>query len=77
LRRLLVQCAHSFIMRLEHQQGRLAEWVRKQLDNKHSNIVSCALANKLARIAWQSLLCKKNIRSDIDTDKTQLAYFKQ
>ncbi|MEK9106063.1 IS110 family transposase, partial [Escherichia coli] len=39
LRRLLVQCARSFMMRLEHQQGRLAEWVRKQLDNKHSNIV--------------------------------------
>ncbi len=52
LRRLLVQCARSFMMRLEHQQGKLAEWVRKQLDNKHSNIVACALANKLARIAW-------------------------
>ena len=51
LRRLLVQCARSIMMRLEHQQGRLAEWVRKQLDNKHSNIVACALANKLARIA--------------------------
>lgn len=51
LRRLLVQCARSFMMRLEHQRGRLAEWVRKQLDNKHSNIVACALANKLARIA--------------------------
>ena len=51
LRRLLVQCARSFMMRLEHQQGRLAEWVRKQLDNKHSNIVACALANKLAQIA--------------------------
>ena len=49
LRRLLVQCARSFMMRLEHQRGRLAEWVRKQLDNKHSNIVACALANKLAR----------------------------
>ncbi|EDY2188855.1 IS110 family transposase [Salmonella enterica subsp. enterica] len=52
LRRLLVQCARSFMMRLEHQQGRLAEWVHKQLANKHSNIVACALANKLARIAW-------------------------
>lgn len=52
LRRLLVQCARSFMVRLEHQQGRLAEWVRRQLDNKHSNIVACALANKLARIAW-------------------------
>ncbi|ELV7527986.1 IS110 family transposase [Edwardsiella ictaluri] len=52
LRRLLVQCARSFMMRLEHQQGRLAEWVRGQLSNRHSNVVACALANKLARIAW-------------------------
>ncbi|WP_291970630.1 transposase, partial [Candidatus Symbiopectobacterium sp.] len=52
LRKLLVQCARSLMIRLEHQQGRLAEWVRGQLDNKHSNIVACALANKLARIAW-------------------------
>ncbi|EIW3447255.1 IS110 family transposase [Salmonella enterica] len=52
LRRLLVQCARSFMMRLEHQQGRLAEWVREQLSKKHSNVVACALANKLARIAW-------------------------
>ncbi|EIF0665423.1 IS110 family transposase, partial [Salmonella enterica subsp. enterica serovar Poona] len=52
LRRLLVQCARAFMMRLEHQQGRLAEWVRGQLSSKHSNVVACALANKLARIAW-------------------------
>lgn len=52
LRLLLVQCARSFMMRLEHQQGRLAEWVREQLSKKHSNVVACALANKLARIAW-------------------------
>ncbi|HDL8091341.1 TPA: IS110 family transposase, partial [Yersinia enterocolitica] len=26
--------------------------VRKQLANHHSNVVACALANKLARIAW-------------------------
>ncbi|EBE3721536.1 IS110 family transposase [Salmonella enterica] len=52
LRRLLVQCARSFMMRLENQQGGLAEWVREQLNNKHSNVVACALANKLARIAW-------------------------
>lgn len=59
LRRLLVQCACSFMMRLEHQQGRLTEWVRKQLDNKHSNIVACALANKLARIAWAITINQK------------------
>ncbi|CEK23438.1 transposase [Xenorhabdus nematophila AN6/1] len=52
LRRLLVLCARAFMMRLEHQHGRLAEGVQKQLGRKHSNVVACALANKLARIAW-------------------------
>lgn len=63
LRRLLVQCARSFMMRLEHQQGRLAEWARKQLDNKHSNIVACALANKLARIAWAITVLQKEYQA--------------
>lgn len=52
LRRLLVLCARIFIMRLDHQSGRLADWVRAQLQRKHSNVVTCALANKLAQIAW-------------------------
>lgn len=52
LRRLLVLCARIFIMRLDHQSGRLADWIRAQLQRKYSNVVTCALANKLARIAW-------------------------
>ncbi len=52
LRRLLVQCARVFIQRIDHQSGRLADWVRIQLARKHSCVVACALANKLARIAW-------------------------
>ena len=52
LRRLLVQCARVYLQRLEHQSGRLAEWVQGQLTRHHSNVVACALANKLARIAW-------------------------
>lgn len=52
LRRLLVQCARIFMIRLNNQQGRLADWVRELLTRRHSNVVACALANKLARIAW-------------------------
>lgn len=52
LRRLLVQCARVFMLRLTHQSGKLADWVREQLTRKHSSVVACALANKLARIAW-------------------------
>ena len=55
--------ARSFMMRLEHQQGKLTEWVRKRLDNKHSNIVACALANKLARIAWAITALQKEYQA--------------
>ncbi|TNB77555.1 IS110 family transposase [Pseudomonas sp. Fig-3] len=52
LRQLLVQCARVYMQRLEHQKGALADWVRSLLGRRHSNVVACALANKLARIAW-------------------------
>jgi transposase len=52
LRRLLVQGARAYMQRLEHQTGQLARWVSAMLTRRHSNIVACALANKLARIAW-------------------------
>lgn len=52
IRRLLVQCARAYMMRLERQKGRLADWVRQMLMRRHSNVVACALANKLARTAW-------------------------
>lgn len=31
---------------------RAREWVRAMLTRRHSNVVACALANKLARTAW-------------------------
>lgn len=40
------------MQRLEHQKGALADWVRSLLMRCHSNVVACALANKLASIAW-------------------------
>ncbi len=49
IRRLLVQCARAYMMRLDRQTGRLAEWVRGLLIRRHSNVVACALAMKLAR----------------------------
>ena len=52
IRRLLVQCARAYMQRLEHQTDRLAQWVRSMLTRRHSNVVACALANKLARTAW-------------------------
>ncbi len=52
LRQLLVLCARVFMQRIKSQSGKLAEWVKKQMERKHSNVVACALANKFARIAW-------------------------
>jgi transposase len=52
LRQLLVQCSRVYMQRLDHQKGALADWVRSLLSGRHSNVVACALANKLARIAW-------------------------
>ncbi|MBB2984204.1 transposase [Paraburkholderia tropica] len=52
IRRLLVQCARVYMQRLDRQVGRLADWVRSMLTRRHSNVVACALANKLARTAW-------------------------
>lgn len=52
MRRLLVQCARAYMLRLERQTDRLAQWVRSMLTRRHSNVVACALANKLARMAW-------------------------
>jgi transposase len=52
-RRLFVQCARTYLIHLDRQKGSLADWVRKlQAGHRHSNLVVCALANKLARIAW-------------------------
>ncbi len=60
LRKLLVLCARVYIQKLDHQSGKLAEWVKKQLTRKHSCVVACALANKLARIAW-AIITKKGV----------------
>lgn len=55
LRRLLVQCARSVMQRIERRTDRLSVWIRGLLTRRHSNVVACALANKLARIAWAIL----------------------
>jgi transposase len=52
LRRLLVQGARAYMQRLQRQTGPLARWVSALITRRHSNVVACALANKLARIAW-------------------------
>ncbi|MFT2793917.1 IS110 family transposase [Serratia sp. T13T92] len=52
LRALLVQCARVYLRTLAHRSGKLADWVRELQLRKNNFVVTCALANKLARIAW-------------------------
>ncbi|RZF27302.1 IS110 family transposase [Paraburkholderia sp. UYCP14C] len=52
VRCLLVLCARAYLRGLEKRTGRLAEWARAMMTRRHSNVVACALANKLARTAW-------------------------
>ena len=51
-RRLLVLCARTIMQRADRRTDRLGVWIRSMLARRHSNVVACALANKLARIAW-------------------------
>lgn len=52
IRRLLIQCAGTYLQRFNRYTGRLAVWVRSMLTRRHPNGVACALANKLARTGW-------------------------
>jgi transposase len=55
LRHLLVQGARAVIQRAEQRTDRLGAWIRSMLTRRHPNVVACAVANKLARIAWAVL----------------------
>jgi len=55
LRRLLVQCARAVMQHSDSRTDALSLWVKTLSTRRHSNVVACALANKLARIAWAVL----------------------
>ncbi|MNF10466.1 hypothetical protein D3C80_2114050 [compost metagenome] len=41
--------------KVERRDDALAAWIRQLLSHKHPNKVACAVANKLARLAWAVL----------------------
>ncbi|WP_264214370.1 IS110 family transposase [Leisingera thetidis] len=55
LRKLLVIGATAVLRRAIQAQTRTGEWVRHLLESKPPRLVSVALANKTARIAWAIL----------------------
>jgi transposase len=52
LRRLFVLGATALIRSLKGKTSRLALWVQGLLARRPARVVTIALANKLARIAW-------------------------
>ena len=59
------QCARSWLQRLARYQGPLAHWVRTLMQRRPGNTVACALANKLARIAWAVVVKRTLFRIDM------------
>jgi transposase len=56
LRRLLVQCARILLMRKDQREDAMVQWARRLSARRHTNVVACALAAKLARILWAILV---------------------
>jgi len=55
LRRLLVQCAHVIMQRAAQWDSALAQWTAQLMLRRPSQVVACAVANKLARVVWAIL----------------------
>jgi transposase len=62
LRRLLVVGATAVIRHTKDKPTPMASWIRTLLEKKPFRLVSVALANKLARIAWVLLTRKETYR---------------
>ncbi len=52
LRKLLVHGARAVIRHARNRDDALSEWLKELTARKHVNVVTVALANKTARIAW-------------------------
>lgn len=55
IRQLLVQGARAIMQHIDKRDDALGPRVRSLLTRRHSNVVACALANKMARIVWAVL----------------------
>lgn len=62
LRRLLVVGATAVIRHTRDKPTPMADWIRKLMEKKPFRLVSVALANKIARIAWVVLTRKETYR---------------
>lgn len=52
LRRLLVHGARAVVSQVANRDDSLSRWLNRLQERKHVNVVTVALANKTARMAW-------------------------
>lgn len=55
LRRLLIHGARAILSARHDKPAKLSAWARRIIGDKHLNVATAALANKMARIAWALL----------------------
>ena len=67
LRKLLVHGARAVIRHAKNRDDSLSQWLNELTARKHVNVVTVALANKTARVAWAL------VRDDTPYDPTLIA----
>ena len=64
LRCLLVHGARSAMRTAKDKDDRLSRWITSLQDRRHANVAACAMANKMARMAW--VIMSKGVDYDPD-----------
>jgi transposase len=64
LRCLLVHGARSAMRTAKDKDDRLSRWITGLQERRHANVAACAMANKMARMAW--VIMSKGIDYDPD-----------
>ncbi|KXF92761.1 IS110 family transposase [Phaeobacter inhibens] len=62
LRRQLINGARAVVRIARGRRGGMWDWINKMLDRRHFNIVTVAVANKMARIMWAMITKGTNFR---------------
>jgi transposase len=65
LRSLLIHGARSVIRTAKNKDDRLSQWITRLAARRHPNVVTVALANKTARMAWAMLKNGTDYRPDL------------
>jgi transposase len=65
VRSLLIHGARAVIRTAKDKDDRLSQWITRLAARRHLNVVTVALANKTARMAWAMLKNSTDYRPDL------------